>query len=125
MGFKKFFERNKDTKKIYEKQDEIERIKSEIEEEDRIFQQELQAKDKLLDKFEFDQLKQLCVEVIGREPEPEYYEERETGKQIELPLYRNDYAHFIIEELRLSQIDDYALKNKIVSTSFFKTKNDL
>src|SRR5437660_12055470 len=125
MGFKKFFDRNKDNKKIYEKQDAIERIKSEIEEEDRIFQQELQAKDKLLDKFEFDQLKQLCVEVIGREPEPEYYEERETGKQIELPLYRNDYTHFIIEELRLSQIDDYALKNKIVSTSFFKTKNDL
>ncbi len=119
MDFKKFFNRDKD-KKIYEKQSDIEKIKSEIEEEDRIFQQELQAKDKLLNKFELEQLKQLCVDMLGREPEPEYYEERETGKQIELPLYKNDYMHFIIEELRLSQISDYALKNKIVSTSFFK-----
>jgi hypothetical protein len=124
MGFKKFFNRDKDDKKIDEAQREIERIKSQIEEEDRIFQQELQDKDKLLDKFELDQLKQLCMEMLGREPEPEFYEERETGKQIELPLYRNDYIHFIIEELRLFQINDYALKNKIVSTSFFKIKKD-
>jgi hypothetical protein len=119
MGFKKFFGRNKDDKEIYEKQSDIDKIKSEIEEEDRIFQQELQAKDKLLNKFELDQLKQLCMDMLGREPEPEYYEERETGKQIELPIYKNDYMHFIIEELRLAQISDYALKNKIVSASFF------
>jgi hypothetical protein len=119
MGFKKFFGRDKDSENN-QNQIEIERIKNEIEEEDRIFQQELQAKDNLLNKFELDQLKQLCMNMLGREPEPEYFEEKETGKQIELPQYRNDYIHFIIEELRLSQIKDYAIKNKIISTSFFE-----
>ena len=119
MGFKKFFGHNKDSEKN-QNQIEIERIKNEIEEEDRIFQQELPAKDNLLNKFELDQLKQLCIDILGREPEPEYFEEKETGKQIELPLYRNDYIHFIIEELRLSQIKDYALENKIISASFFE-----
>ena len=119
MDFKKFLCHNKDGEKI-SNQTEIQRIKNEIDEEDRIFQQELQAKDKLLNKFELDQLKQLCIDMLGREPEPEYFEEKETGKQIELPQYRNDYVHFIIEELRLSQIKDYALKNKIISVSFFE-----
>jgi len=119
MDFKKFLGHNKDGEKI-SSQTEIQRIKNEIDEEDRIFQQELQAKDKLLNKFELDQLKQLCIDMLGREPEPEYFEEKETGKQIELPQYRNDYVHFIIEELRLSQIKDYALKNKIISASFFE-----
>jgi len=119
MGFKKFFGHDKDSEKN-QNQIEIDRIKNEIEEEDRIFQQELQAKDSLLNKFELDQLKQLCIDMLGREPEPEYFEEKETGKQIELPQYRNDYIHFIIEELRLSQIKDYAIKNKIISASFFE-----
>ena len=117
MGFKKFFGHDKDSEK---NQIEIERIKNEMEEKDRIFQQELQAKDDLLNRFELDQLKQLCMDALGTEPEPEYFEEKETGKQIELPQYRNDYIHFIIEELRLSQIKDYALKNKIISASFFE-----
>ena len=119
MGFKKIFGHNKDNN-IYEKQSEIERIKREFEEEDRIFQQELQPKDKILNKFELEQLKQLCMEMLGREPGPEYFEERETGKQIELPMYRNDYMHFIIGELRLSEIKDYVIKNKIVPISFFE-----
>jgi len=119
MGFKKFFGHDKDGENN-QNQVEIERIKNEIEEEDRIFQQELQSKDKLLNKFELDQLKQLCIDILGREPEPEYFEEKETGKQIELPQYRNDYIHFIIEELRFSQIKDYAIKNKITSASFFE-----
>ena len=119
MDFKKFLRHDKDGEKN-QNQIEIERIKNEIEEEDRIFQQELPAKDNLLNKFDFGQLKQLCIDMLGREPEPEYFEEKETGKQIELPQYRNDYTHFIIEELRLSQIKDYALKNKIISASFFE-----
>ena len=119
MGFKKFFGHDKDGEKN-QNQIEMERIKNEIEEEDRIFQQELSAKDNLLNKFELEQLKQLCMNMLGREPEPEYFEEKETGKQIELPQYRNDYIHFIIEELRLSQIKDYAIKNKIISASFFE-----
>ena len=119
MGFKKFFGYDKDNENN-QNQIEIERIKNELEKEDRIFQQELQAKDNLLNKFELEQLKQLCIDILGREPEPEYFEEKETGKQIELPQYRNDYIHFIIEELRLSQIKDYAIKNKIISASFFE-----
>ncbi len=114
MDFKKIFGRGRDTNIPYDEQNDIEKIKSKIEEEDRIFQQELPVKDALLNKFELGQLKQLCMDLLGREPEPEYYEERGTGKQIELPQYRNDYTHFIIEELSLSQIKDYALKNKII-----------
>jgi hypothetical protein len=118
MDFKKFLG-HKDGEK---NQDhiEFEKIKNEIEEEDRIFQEELPAKDNLLSKFELDQLKQLCMDILGREPDPEYFEEMGTGKQVELPQYRNDYIHFIIEELRFSQIKDYALKNKIISASFFE-----
>lgn len=119
MDFKKFFSNDKDNEKN-QNQVEIERIKNEIEEEDRVFQQELPAKDNLLNKFELDQLKQLCMDILGREPDPEYFEEPGTGKQIELPQYRSDYIHFIIEELRLSQIKDYALKNKIIAASFFE-----
>jgi len=119
MDIKKFFGHDKDGENN-QNQVEIERIKNEIEEEDRIFQQELQSKDKLLNKFELEQLKQLCIDILGREPEPEYFEEKETGKQIELPQYRNDYMHFIIEELRFSQIKDYAIKNKIISASYFE-----
>ena len=119
MGFKKFFGHDKDGEKN-QNQIEIERIKNEIEEEDRIFKQELPDKYSLLDKFELEQLKHLCMNLLGREPEPEYFEERETGKQIELPQYRNDYIHFIIEELRLSQIKDYAIKNKIISGNLFE-----
>jgi len=118
MDFRKIFSPEKNSKESNENQSEIERIKSEMDADDRIFQQELQAKDKILDKFELDQLKQLCTDMLGRDPEPEYFEETETGKQIELPLYRNDYIHFIIEEFRLSQIKDYALKNKIASNFF-------
>ena len=117
MGFKKFFGHDKDSEKN-QNQNEIERIKNEIEEEDRIFKLELPDKDNLLNKFELEQLRQLCMDILGREPDPEYFEERETGKQIELPQYRNDYIHFIIEELRLSQIKEYAVKNNIISASF-------
>ena len=119
MGLKKFFGHEKDDEKN-QNQIEIERIKSEIEEEDRIFQQELPSKDNLLNKFDINQLKQLCMDILGREPDPEYFEEAGTGKQVELPQYRNDYIHFIIEELRFSEIKDYALKNKIISSSFFE-----
>src|SRR5690349_22349315 len=108
MDFKKFFGHEKDDEKTREKQSEIDIIKSQFEEEDRIFQQELQDKYRLLDKFESEQLKQLCLDILGRQPDPEYFEETGTGKQVELPQYRNDYIHFIIEELRLFQIKDYA-----------------
>jgi hypothetical protein len=119
MDFKKFLGHGKDNDRI-QNQSKIERIKNEIEVEDRIFQQELQAKDKLLNKLELDQLKQLCISMLGREPEPEYFEERGTGKQIELPQYKSDYIHFIIDALRLYQIKNYVLKNKIISASFFE-----
>jgi hypothetical protein len=117
MDLKRF--RGRIDKDKIKNQSEIEKIKNELEEEDRIFQQELQSKDKLLNKFELDQLKQLCISMLGREPESEYFEESGTGKQIELPQYRSDYIHFIIDELRLYQIKDYALKNKIIPDSFF------
>ncbi len=89
------------------------------EEEDEIFESEFKAKRALLEMFDLDQLKELCMDVKGAGLQPEYTEEKGTGKQIELPLFKYDYIHFIMEELRLSQIKEYALKNRIVSPKFF------
>ncbi len=118
MRFRNIFARNEDdTKEVDEQPIEMDRIKGERGEKERISQQESAGKRALLVEFELEQLKKLCTDVVRRDPLHEYYEESETGKQIELPLYRHDYTYFIMRELTLSQIKDYALKNKIISPS--------
>lgn len=97
------------------------RIRDEqAEKERRIREQELQAKLQLLDKFDFPQLKQLCRDMLGREPQAEFIDEK-TGAKYRINKDRHDYVEFIIEEsgLSFSHIKDYALKNKIVAQSFF------
>ena len=92
-------------------QTEILRIKQQIDKEDIIFEKELPLKYTLLEKFHLDELKKLCNDLLGRDPPREYYSD--SGAKIELPQYKEDYIHFIIDELRLPEIKEYALKHKI------------
>ena len=92
-------------------QTEILRIKQQIDKEDRMFEKELPLKHTLLEKFHLNELKKLCNDLLGRDPPREYY--FSSGIKLELPQYKEDYIHFIIDELRLPEINEYALENKI------------
>ncbi len=99
---------------------EISKIKNEMETADKIFYKELSSKYFLLDKFSTEQLKDMCKNLLGRGPDIEYYEDRVTKKTKELPQYKEDYIHFIIEEFRFSEIKNYALEKHIVTSHFFE-----
>jgi len=92
-------------------QTEILRIKQQIDKEDRIFKKELPLKYTLIEKFHLDELKKLAHDLLGRDTPREYYSD--SGTKIELPQYKEDYIHFIVDELRLPEIKEYALKHKI------------
>jgi len=56
-------------------------------------------------------LKKFAHDLLGQDPPREYYSD--SGTKIELPQYKEDYIHFIVDELRLPEIKEYALKHKI------------
>ncbi len=99
---------------------DISRIKNEIEMVDRIFYKELSSKYFLLDKFSIDQLRDMCNNLLGKGPDVEYYEDKITKKKTELPQYKEDFIHFVIEEFRFSEIKEYALEKFIVTSHFFE-----
>lgn len=101
---------------------EISKIKKEIEMADKIFYDELASKYFLLDKFNLEQLKEMCNSLLGRGPDVEYHEDEHTNKITELPQYKEDFIHFIIEEFQFSEIRDYALRKHIVTSHFFDTR---
>lgn len=90
---------------------EILKIKDEIEKVDAVFYKELKEKYDLLSKLELKQLEKLCEKLLGRTPLPEYFTDEKTGEDIKLPQLKEDYMHFIIEELRLHDIEKYILEN--------------
>lgn len=98
---------------------DIAKIKNEIETAEKIFYNELSSKYFLLNKFSTEQLKEMCINLLGKGPDIEYYEDKSTKKMKELPQYKEDYIHFIIDEFRFSEIKQYALDKSIVSTQFF------
>ncbi|MDE1827219.1 MAG: hypothetical protein KGH83_06480 [Thaumarchaeota archaeon] len=112
MNFGKIFDRKK-ADNSSKNLEEINKIKEEIEKEDKIFENELPAKYTLLQKFGMSDLKTLCNELLGSGPVVEEYEDPRTGNKKTLPQYKEDFIHFIIDELRLSEIKEYAIKNKI------------
>ncbi len=117
MNFGKIFDRKKvDTPA--KNLEEIYKIKQEIEKEDKIFENELPAKYALLQQFSIDELKLLCNKLVGMQPPVETYDDPKSGGRKDLPQYKEDYIHFIIEEIGLHEIRNYALKNKIVSEEF-------
>ncbi len=108
---------------IHSKTAEMSKIKKEIETADRIFYDELASKYFLLDKFSLEQLKNMCNTLLGKGPEVEYYEDRHTSKITELPQYKEDFIHFIIDEFQYLEIKDYALRKNILSSHFFDNRN--
>lgn len=102
------------------KTSEIDKIKKEIESADKVFYDELASKYFLLDKFSTDQLREMCNNLLGRGPDVEYYQDKSTNKITELPQYKEDFIHFIIDEFQFSEIKDYALRKKIVGRYFFE-----
>ena len=90
---------------------EISKIKKEIETADKIFYDELASKYFLLDKFSIEQLKDMCNRLLGNGPDIEYYKDEHTNKITELPQYKEDFIHFIIDEFQFSEIKEYAQRN--------------
>ncbi len=119
MNFGKIFDRKKPDSPS-KNMEEIYKIKEEIEKEDEIFEKELPVKYTLLQEFSMDELKKLCVIRLGREPPEEEYDDYKSGSKKTLPQYKEDYIHFITDELRLDEIKKYALENRIVSEEFFR-----
>jgi hypothetical protein len=116
MNFRKIFGGEKPENHNLE---EIAKIKQEFEKKDKIFDKELGSRYDLLQEFQMNELKDLCIEVLGQEPPVEYYNDPKSGKK-ELSLVKEDYVHFLVDELRLSEIINYALKKKIVSNDIVK-----
>ncbi len=86
---------------------EILKIRKEIEKEDKIFYEELPQKYALLESLNIEQLKKLCMTHIGRLPLLEHFKDEKTKTETELPILKEDFIHFVIEELRLSDIKKY------------------
>jgi hypothetical protein len=101
---------------------EMAKIKKEIETADKIFYDELASKYFLLDKFSLEQLKEMCNNLLGKGPDVEYYEDEHTNKITELPQYKEDFIHFIIDEFQFSEIKDYVLGKHIVTSYFFENR---
>ncbi|MDE1815567.1 MAG: hypothetical protein KGI11_03290 [Thaumarchaeota archaeon] len=119
MNFGKIFDRKKPDSQS-KNMEEIYKIKEEIDKEDEIFEKELPVKYTLLQEFSMADLKKLCTVLLGREPPVDEYDDYKSGSKKTLPQYKEDYVHFITDELRLDEIKKYALENKIVSEEFFK-----
>lgn len=101
---------------------EFSEIKKEMEYADKIFYEELASKYFLLDKFSQEQLKKMCITLLGKGPEVEYFQDKHTNKLVELPQYKEDFIHFIIDEFAFSEIKEYALRKNIVPSYFFEKK---
>lgn len=119
MNFRRIFDHKKSdapTKNM----EEIYKIKEAIEKEDKIFENELPAKYTLLQQFSIDELKKLCNELIGREPPIEEYSGSTDGGKKTLPLYKEDYIHFVTDELRLSYIKKLCTKEQDCGKRIFQ-----
>lgn len=98
---------------------EMSKIKKEIEDADKTFYKELSDKYFLLDKFTPEQLREMCNSLLGKGPDVEYYKDERTNKITELPHYKEDFIHFVIDEFSFSEIKEYALRKNIVTSYFF------
>jgi hypothetical protein len=71
----------------------------------------MDTKRKILDRFEFNDLKKICRDYGIGEPSP--YETDFDGKKRKITLTRSHYADYVINRLKLDQIKNFADKNKI------------
>ncbi len=100
--------------------DDFSKLKRDMDEAEEIFYKEISSKYFLLDKLTEDQLKKMCIDLLGKGPDREYFQDEHSGKVIELPHYKEDYIHFIIDEFPFSEIKNYALSKGIVTSKFFE-----
>jgi len=115
MDFRKIFGKDKRREQV----DDISKIKQEFEKEDKIFEKELPSKYNLLQEFDIDDLRNLCLETTGQEPPVEYYNDPKYGRKEMTPV-KEDYVQFLVDELTLSEIISYASKKKIISKEVLK-----
>ena len=99
---------------------EMIKIKKEIEKADEIFYDELASKYSLLNKFSVEQLRETCKSLLGKVPDVEYFHDERTNKMMELPQYKEDFIHFIIDEFSLAEIKDYASRKNILDSHFLE-----
>ena len=83
----------------------------------------------LLDKFEIPDFDDFLMNYLNKKPEPEYEEDKDTGRDRKINPGRKEYLDFTWEhlekdEIHYNHIKDFALKNQIVSPSFFGEKSD-
>ena len=71
-----------------------------------------QSKEEILEKFEISQMKQICKEYIGKEPEP-YEISPITGEKRRRDLTRRVYVNFIESRVSLDVLKNYAEKFRI------------
>jgi len=125
MGFKKLLGDVTDKiKEENEKRKERKRISEEADVEARAeFNKQWIIFENLLDKFEMKNFKDFCDSILGVGPPVEYGEDSD-GRQVEYIPNRDSYVNFIKKyfidgPIQLSQVQDFALKRKIIAPSFF------
>jgi len=84
--------------------------------------------DDLLDKFEIPDFDDFLMNYLNKKPEPRYEEDKDTGRDRKINPGRKEYLDFTWEhlekdEINYNHIKDFALKNQIVSPSFFGEKS--
>jgi len=119
MDFRKIF----GIKKHGEQIDNISKIKQEFEKGDKTFEKELPAKYNLLQEFEINNLRDLCIKTTGHELSVEYYDDPKSGRK-EITPDKEDYVQFLTDELSLSEIISYGLKKKIISKEIIKNSGN-
>jgi len=125
MGFKKLLGDITDKiKEENEKRKERKRISEEVDAKARAeFNKQWAIFEKLLDKFEMKDFKDFCDNILGVGPPAEYGKDSD-GREVEYSLNRDSYVNFIKKyfidgPIQLSQVQDFALKRKIIAPSFF------
>ena len=118
MSSNNFLGRSEDDDRV--KTSEIDKIKKEFENADEKFYDELSSKYTLLNKFSVEQLREMCINLLGKGPDVEYFQDEYTNKITELPQYKEDFIHFIIDEFQLAEIKDYALRKNIFGSHFLE-----
>ena len=83
----------------------------------------------MLDKFEIPDFDDFLMNYLNKKPESWVEDDKDTGRQHKVRPGRKDYLDFTWEhleknEINYSHLKDFALKNRIVSPSFFGEQSD-
>lgn len=120
LGFKKFLG---NVKKQYDERQEQKRV------EEQEHQEWQDLVNDLLGRFEIPDLDDFLMKYINNKPEPWKEEDEKTGRVYTQRPSRRDYLdftwmHIKNDEISYEQLQNYALKKRIVVPSFFGSDND-